>query len=427
MRSTRFDDNVSRRQRLRRWGPVVLAWAAMIVLAAVLGFVFDFDDYGLSVYDVYHLSAEAVRGGSDLYAGTEGWVYLYPPLLAQMLVPVAVAFDLTTGQVLWFAANVLITVATVALLAQALPMSQRPGLWLAAALFVPVAQALYIGQITVILLALIAWAWVAMHADQRRLAGALLALAAWLKVYPAVLVLYLLLKRDWRSVQGVALAGFALLAAQVAISGPEQMLHFFQVLFDLTEDGQPFAAYENLSAFAFASRLFETNAQVQPLVVDATLFGITRFLLTGGILLLTVLALLRSNARLDRAALDWRFDLEYGLVLLTILVLGSTLWVSGLPPLLLVYVQVWRSREAFAHPRTAEWACIASYVLIAVALVVIILGSRVVLPWTLLAVGFVGVMLPWALIVWRLLDLREPAELPLPASDRPFATERPTL
>ncbi len=391
------------RDLVRIWGPVVLMWLLAIAGVVFVAHVLDFENYGWSVYDVYHKSAEAVIAGESLYSGLQGWVYLYPPLLAQSMVPLVQTVDLVTGQFVFLAVNVAVLIGSAALLQPYMPGSWKPStVWIAMILFVPTLQAIYIGQITVIMMGLLIGAWVAVHKGQRRLAGGLLALAAWIKVYPALLVVYFLLKRDWRVIQGVAVAGIALGMMQIAISGPAEVIAFFETLFDLTAGGQPFATYENLSVFAFVSRLFEENAQVQPLLVDDSLFRATRIGLTLGILALTALAIYRGKAETRKGTVDWRFDLEYGLVALTILMLGSTLWISGLPPLLLVYLLIHRNRSEFKRPGVVQWVNLASYSMVGLSLVVVVVGSRVMLPALVLSLGFFGLMLVWGLMVWLL-------------------------
>lgn len=399
-------------QALKAWGPVLILWALFLVAVAYVAYVLDYDNYGWSVYDVYHRGGQAVLLEQSLYNGTDGWVYLYPPLLAQILAPLTQIMDLVAGQITWFVLNTVLVIGSVYLMQRYIPAAWARRLWIAPVLFVPIGQALYIGQVTIIMLALLTWAWVAVREGHHRFAGSLLALAVWIKVYPALLVVYFIWKRDWRILQGVVLTGAVLALVQIAVSGPEQFIAFFDVLFDLTEDGQPFATFENMSLFAFVSRLFQPNALVDPLIVNDVLFQVTRVVMTGGVLGLAALAVLRSNASLNEDNIDWRFDVEYALVLVTILILGSTLWLSGLPPLLLVYVLILRNRDQYRYPQLVKWTCIASFVLVSAYLGVVLLGSRVELPALVLSVGFFGVMLTWSLMVWLLVASGRPEARP---------------
>jgi len=367
--------------------------------------------YGLSAFEVYFQGGQALVNGTALYQGTSGWIYLYPPLTAQMLIPLAEIMDYDAAALFWLAANFAILIGTVALLANYVPASQMKWLWISPILFFPIAQAFYIGQITVIMLALVALAWFAIRHDQRGWAGALLAFAAWIKVFPALLVVYFFLKRDWRVIRGVVITGIGLALLQIIISGPGVFLAFFEVLFELTSDGQPAATYENSSIFAFASRLFQNNARVYPLVINETLYAITRISLTLMVFGLAGYAIYRSGADTRLRTLSWRFDLEYGLVLLTILLFGSTLWISGMPPLFLIYVMIWRNQHVFRRSRLVRWLNRFSFAAITLYIPMMLLfmhdgSSMHALP---LSLGFFGVMALWALLVILLLQNRKGA------------------
>ncbi len=77
---------------------------------------------------------------------------------------------------------------------------------LLSASFFPLLYGIINGQVTslIFILTLLALALLRRHP---RLAGATLALATWIKLYPVILIGYFLLRRRWRVVEGAALAG----------------------------------------------------------------------------------------------------------------------------------------------------------------------------------------------------------------------------
>ncbi len=386
------------------WLPIALIWTTYFVFAY---FVAMNDAFGLQTFDVYLNSGRALVDGEILYNGITGWIYLYPPLLAQLMMPLAVLTEYQTTTLLWFSFNIALLAFSIAQLVPYIPERWVKPLWITPIVFLPIWQAFYIGQVTIILMALLTAAWVARRKNRPGLAGTLIALAAWIKVFPGVLLLYFIWKRDWKVVVGGVVAGTILGVFQVLISGPELMIDFLNVLFSLTAEGQPHATFENLSIFAFASKLFQVNLHVEPLVVDNTLYTLTRFGLTAFIFALTAYTVLRSRVDTRRgSSAVWHFDLEYSLVILTILLLGSTLWISGLPPVLLVVILMLRNLHHYRDPAITLTAIIASVMLILLYQPSIIILFDQHNP-LLLSLGFFGIMGIWITLIGLLRRHRE--------------------
>ncbi len=396
------------------WGAIVAVWV-LFVLA--LDQFTNTGPLALDAFRVYYEAGENLLHNQPIYNGIEGWIYLYPPLLGQMLMPAAAWGNLELAKTLWLGVNIGLLVATLHMLTRYLPRQYSKILWLSPIFFVPVWQALYIGQVTVIMLVLLAGVWVAVREGKPSFAGGLLALAAWIKVFPALLVVYFLWKRDWKVLRGVVIWGTALAVLQILISGVTPMLEFFGVLFNLFISGQPAATYENLSIFGFTSRLFQHNVHVIPLFVNETLFNVTRMALTIGMFVIAAYAIYRSELVKDPAERDWRFDVEYALVLLTILTMGSTLWISGLPPMLLVSVLILRNTPLYRWQTAPRGVWLIAAVLLVVyqpLLVVLTLTGRPVGALTL-SLGFFGIVALWALMVGLLL-MRHPVRTTNPSA-----------
>lgn len=223
-------------------------WAARLAAIAVLGAMAGWVATGSLQQDfaAYYTAGAAVARGLDPYLNHAGepqgpWdgvaVYrhsrfLYPPLLADLMRPVA-ALPYAAAKVLFTALSAAALIAGLwlaaggaARLAQVQPgppiRSPRWG-WLrplAAVAWVPVFLCLERGQVDLLLLAALAaaWAW----RDRPAIAGALLAFATLLK--PALLIVVPLLicarRRRWAAATLVGLGLFA--AATVAISGAER-------------------------------------------------------------------------------------------------------------------------------------------------------------------------------------------------------------
>jgi hypothetical protein len=180
-------------------------------------------------FDVYLRAAWAARTGQDMYAVTDdnGWHYCYPPPFALFLMPFA---DPAVGSprdgylpypgpvALWILLSYGLAFWTVHALARAIvpdakPYSRRWWFARTGPLFLSIGPLLHTiihGQVNMLVGALIAAAFLAWAAQRRLASGAWLASAIALKMTPAFLVLFPLLRRDSRSIAGIGL-GLALL------------------------------------------------------------------------------------------------------------------------------------------------------------------------------------------------------------------------
>ncbi len=376
-------------------GGLIVLWTAFIALA---WFMSQSGNYGRIDYRVYYEAAQQLNHGQPIYQGTEGMIYLYPPLLAQILMPLAAHLTVDQVWVLWFSFNVLLLTGTVVVLSRQLP---RRRMWLLVPLFALMLEGLYIGQVTILLLALFAGAWLAVKRERRLTAGALLALATWIKVFPVVVILYFLWKRDWKVVAGALVGGFALGALQVAVSGIEQMVSMAHTLFALNEAGQSWTLVRNASVLGFTTQLFGTNPQVTPLIVSPTLYLITRTLI--------MLALIGSFLFVTARSND--FDLGYGLAILTSMLISPTLFPVSMPPLLLTYFLLLRPPRL--TPRRAGFVLLASMGLLCYWLFVIGYTGIPPISGVVLSFGFYVLIITWSVnawLLWRSHPVAEPEE-----------------
>lgn len=190
---------------------------------------------------VYLRAAWAAHAGEDLYTITDehGWHYHYPPLFASLMVPFAqppadsgesawVPFP--TVVVVWYLFGLFCIVASTLALSKSLSTlpahrSQKAHRWLVHGpvwvLLPAIASSMGRGQINeLILLAIAATLFFALR-GQRVVAGACLAVAASIKVIPALLLIYPLWKRDKQWLVGSAVGlVLGLLVIPSAIIGP---------------------------------------------------------------------------------------------------------------------------------------------------------------------------------------------------------------
>lgn len=206
----------------------------------------------------------------------------------------------------------------------------------------PVWLHLHLGQFTIVLLALAAGAWWCERRGLPWLAGALLGVAAMLKIYPALLLAGALLRRRWRTLGGAALVMLAFVAAT-----PREWLDYFvRVAPANAAEWMPNA--RNASIASISVRLFAGSAEIRPffdmpqleLPLRALLYA-----LAGGLLLIT---LWRQRGKLDMAA-------EYSLCLCAMALLAPLSWDHAFILLLMPFGYIWRAARADTG-RWRAWA-----------------------------------------------------------------------
>ncbi|MFP5283775.1 MAG: glycosyltransferase 87 family protein [Actinomycetes bacterium] len=174
--------------------------------------------------EVYRQAGGALLAGQDVYDLPGQLPFLYPPLAALLAVPLSL-LPATLVQVAWTAAGVL---ALLAVIHRFGLTGWRLSLVGAGAVVVvePVSQTLAFGQLGIFLVALVVLDLVPgprVLSGRRRLLpeGALTALAAAIKLTPAIFVLYLLAVRRWRpAVAAVITGALVTLAAAAVVPGP---------------------------------------------------------------------------------------------------------------------------------------------------------------------------------------------------------------
>jgi hypothetical protein len=210
----------------------------------------------------YLRPAWAVRTGQDIYQlrDDSGWHYNYPPLLAILLVPLAdppagadragmVPYSVSVA--IWYVLSVLCLWLGVHLLARALEeqsldpqvRSQPVGCrrWWALrilpvlACLVPIGHSLMRGQVNLLVLMCFCAMMAALLRGRSGQAGWWLAWPICIKVYPAFLLLYPLVRRDGRFLAGAAtglLVG--LVFFPMAVFGPSRTRDYYVEYFQVT-------------------------------------------------------------------------------------------------------------------------------------------------------------------------------------------------
>ena len=178
-------------------------------------------------------------------------MYVYPPLLADLLVPLSWMEAHRAGRV-WLilnAAALLLSAALLTKLSQA-PFFGTTGLAITVGVLAmfPVALAVESGQITVLLLLLWVIGMYAYRRGQLALSATAIALAACIKLTPLLAVLPMLAWRDWRWLRAFAVAVGLLLGVMLVVNGPAPLLDYFLHVMPAMSRGVPHLENRSIAA-----------------------------------------------------------------------------------------------------------------------------------------------------------------------------------
>jgi uncharacterized membrane protein len=148
--------------------------------------------------------------------------YKYPPLFAPLLEPLRPLGFRRAARV-WLLVLQICYFGAFAVLCRAFRLRFRsPRFYLAGItvlVFQPSIDSFWNGQLDAPLLLMLAGAWAALATGREVRAGALIALAGMLKVYPAYLASFLLLRRRWRALTSFAVSALLLVGASILLAG----------------------------------------------------------------------------------------------------------------------------------------------------------------------------------------------------------------
>jgi hypothetical protein len=269
----------------RRGALLVGVVAGLLVPAYFLGvaetshLAWDFRAY-------YAAASAALVGDGFVGVGTvnPGVSYVYPPIAVVLFLPQAAVGDLWAGYLLQTAVGSAAAVG-VGLLVVSTVERRRSlstvdrvlvvGFCLGSA---PTAAALGLGQVDTLVALALAGAFVAVERDHEVVAGVALAGAALVKVFPAVLGLWLVRRRAWRGVGAAVATGVAGLVAGALWFGLDAYRRYLTVLAGRSRVAD-FAA--GVSPDFFAMTLYRPLSHALP-GVDPAVYGPVAALVLAG-------------------------------------------------------------------------------------------------------------------------------------------------
>jgi hypothetical protein len=262
----------------------------LVVLAIVLPFrVLQLLTFSTEIQWGYDLSAYWIAGrhvldGLPIYGAAQlagpyspqaQFLYLYPPFLAVAIAPL-VAFvnvDYQIANWLWAAAGLVVVITASLLLSRRERIGSRADRWMVVAAvlaFPPVVGELVMGNVHLLLLGLLTGAWLAIRRGGRSgdaIGGMLVGVAILIKVFPAVLILWFLLRRRWTAAIVASVTIVVLAVATLPVVGVQPWLDYPQVLLNL---GAPTDTHDTLAPSVWLAALFP-SAVARTVVIAAVI------------------------------------------------------------------------------------------------------------------------------------------------------------
>jgi hypothetical protein len=231
--------------------------------------------------------------------------------------------------------------------------------------FQPVYSSLQLGQVDFVILFLLAVSYWAYKRDKRLLVGPCLAVAALIKLSPAVLIVYFLWKREYLVFVSAAATALVAGLAALLLAGRDAMLTFASTILPALLKGTAF--FQNQSLNGFFSRLFVHHGRFYSLQEFPSVPHARGLSLLVSILLLGVAAYVTRHAiRKD----SLRFDLELSLAMVLMLLVSSVSWdhyLTWLLPVFLILLSPTLRRRVTAGAYALGMACgWVGYVLMAI-------------------------------------------------------------
>jgi alpha-1,2-mannosyltransferase len=264
-------------------GPMLALILAVLLLYALTSFgrqiYLLFNSPAPVDFVVYHEASGRLLAGMPLYDLTTlqenpfTAVYKYPPFLSLLLEPLAALPVIISFRVWQFLNLVMLVVGLVALLRA--NGKARAGYGLSAAcillivvtlLFRPLLDTLFMGQVDVLVFAGFALVYWALKNDRITWVGLPLAVITLLKLYPALFVIYLIMRREWKALASFALWLLALVAFTLPFVGVAPWWTYLTQVLPLS--GGVTANVENQAFAGFFARFWTDQLGLLPISME---------------------------------------------------------------------------------------------------------------------------------------------------------------
>jgi hypothetical protein len=267
-----------------------------------------------------YLASQALLAGQTIY--NPEFYNNHPPFDMLLILPLAL-LPFHTAFLIWSAIALFCYGAIGLIIVRELKIGLAP-YWVAlivglALCWSPFQEQMALGQWSLLIAACLIGCWALLRHGRDRMAGVLLGFACLIKLFPGLLIIYLLLRRRWWAA-GIASATAALGSLlALAVVGPSDTLDFFLRI--APSNGVALAAYPlNVALAGPISRLLVDGTWVRPVVVAPQLANWLIRLMS--LVVLIVLARQSWRAPATRRG----DDLTYAAVCVAMLLISPLTW-----------------------------------------------------------------------------------------------------
>lgn len=234
-------------------------------------------------------------------------LYLYPPLLADFFAPFS-QLPAHLAATLWRMFNIILVLASVLLLARMLRVSilsfEFAALALAAYSFFPISETIFIGQITIVMLALWTVGIVAYFDNRIILSAAAFALATALKITPIMLLPLFFIWKDRRWIVSYLGISLGLVSLMAAING-FQTVSVYPKVISAMGSGIPSVLNKTLGslvAWVFYGKILPIESVLEVMTNPPRALSFIEKIVSGLFYLACLFLAWRNRRQLDRAS-----------------------------------------------------------------------------------------------------------------------------
>lgn len=267
----------------------------------------------------------------------------HPPFNALLFLPISY-IPYTSAFISWNIVSTLIYVWTIYLLLRAYGLATFRRLQLCTILLVwePFSNTVALGQISTMLAFLIVWGFLLLEREQKETAaGLMFGFATLIKLFPGLILVYLLLRRRWRCASVMVITIFTGLFLTLIVVGLEDNLYYLHSL--LPEHVRVYGAFPfNISVPSVVRTIFDRTDYTMPAVMaPEAVQGV--ILLTNGFFLALPCLLGFRFAKYDSS------ENLFILFCVTMLLISPITWPHTCLVLLLPMTILWRDGLIFGQ------------------------------------------------------------------------------
>ena len=324
-------------QWLRQWF-FLYGMAIVTVIYLVIGWQGVMQG-GSADFNVWMIAARHWLATGSLYdvpaiaADVFGYIYKYPPFYGMLFIPLAGFADISVLRIYRYI-DIGLLVAT-ALIWRSMITARSWWWWIPTMVICanlnPVLETLRYGQIDIVIALLCSICYWCIYHDRDDAAGWLIALMTTMKLYPIVLLGYLILRRRWRGVRGVVVGMVVFNIIAVGVVGWADYVTFVRDVMPII--GGTTAYVENQTIYAFVARLVAPSYPLAP-------FYDAHWTAVASVLALAMIALSALVTMRDVPAKSSLAALQYGLFVMVMALAIPVAWVGYQVPLYLIWLMV---------------------------------------------------------------------------------------